>query len=127
MPINKIKGRNMTERDIALSIPFDKTLGYTCPKCLSVGIGAKWAQGTNYCPKCGQKIKLIEKRDWPLILKDAEKIPDVTETNIVTTATDFSEGLNKAKKYINGVYMERLKAYFDKNAQIEGQMSIFDL
>lgn len=116
------------ERDITLSIPFNKVLGYTCPKCLSVGIGAKWAQGTNYCPKCGQKIKLInvDNGDWALMLKDVEKIPHVTDTNIVTTCLDMSTGLSHAKKQINGVYVERMKAYNDKNAQIEGQMSLFD-
>ena len=116
----------MNERDLILSIPFNKVLGYNCPKCQSIGIGAKWAQGTNYCPKCGQRIKLInvDNGDWALLLKDANKIPNVIDTNIVTTCIDLSEGLS-SKKQINGVYVERMRAYNNKYAQIEGQLSLF--
>lgn len=120
--------KNVT-KDLVLAIPFNETLGYTCPICLSVGIGAKWAQGTNYCPKCGQRIKLIrvDNGDWALLQKDAHKIPDIMDTNIITTGVDFSKGFTGAAKYINGIYLERLKAWGDKNAQIEGQLNIFDV
>ena len=116
------------EKDLVLAIPFNSELGYTCPSCLSVGIGAKWAQGTNYCPKCGQHIKLInvDNYDWANLLRDAEKIPDVMDSNIVTTGLDLSHGFTKAKKFINGIYLQRLKDYGDKNAQIEGQMNLMD-
>lgn len=120
--------RSAAQLELTLAIPFDETLGYTCPCCLSVGIGKKWGQGTNYCPKCGQHIKLMKvEKDWAELKKDVMKIPDVMQTNIVTTAWDFSKGLDKDAKYINGVYLERFRDYKNKNAQIEGQMSIFDV
>lgn len=114
------------ERDLILAIPFDEVLGYCCPICRSVGVGAKWANGTNFCPKCGQRIKLVNSgADWQQLVKDAEKIPNVIDTNIVTTQIDFTEGLSHAKNVINGVFTERMKTYNDKNAQIEGQLSLF--
>ena len=116
------------DREQILAIPFNETCGYTCPQCLSVGIGAKWGQGTYYCPKCGQHIKLVNVKngDWAEMVKDAEKIPQVMETNIVTTAIDLSQGLTNCKRYINGVFLGRMKDYKNKNAQIEGQLSLFD-
>ena len=116
------------ERDLVLAIPFDETIGYTCPICLSVGIGKKWGEGINFCPKCGQHIKLINTtkgNDWALLLKDVQKIPNVIDSNIVTTSWDLRHGLQYDKKIITGVFMERMKSYNDKNAQIEGQLSLF--
>ena len=66
-------------------------------------------------------------KDWEELLKDVQKIPKVLESKIVTTELDMSEGFNNAKMSINGVYLERFRDYFKDNAQIEGQMSIFDL
>ena len=119
--------RSAVQLEMTLAIPFNKTIGYTCPCCLSVGIGAKWGMGTNYCPKCGQHIKLLDvDTDWKELVKDVNKVPDVMKTNIVTTAWDFSKGLNHDAKYINGVYLERFRAYKNNDAQIEGQMNITD-
>lgn len=116
------------DRESTLAIPFNMILGYNCPNCLSVGIGAKWAAGTNYCPKCGQKIKLVNVNngEWQMLLSDVQKIPNVEETDIVTTSLDFSEGMDKAKRSINGVYIDRMRTYFKNKEQCAGQMSLAD-
>ena len=117
------------DKETTLAIPFNRVLGYTCPQCLSVGIGAKWADGTNYCPKCGQKIKLInaDGGEWALLLKDVTKIKDVEKTNIVTTMSDYSAGLSRPTKTINGVFLERMRKALDEiaNDQCAGQMTLF--
>lgn len=120
-------GRSAVQLEMTLAIPFDETIGYCCPGCLSVGIGKKWAQGTNYCPKCGQHIRLMNEKDWKDLLKDVNRIPDVMKTNIVTTQVDFSNGFSHSTRNINGVFLERLRAWKSNDEQIEGQMSIFDV
>lgn len=119
--------RNFEKLELTLAIPFNDTLGFMCPNCKSVGIGERWKIKAHYCPECGQHIKLMPLKDWEELLKDVQKIPKVLESKIVTTELDMSEGFNKAKMSINGVYLERFRDYFKDNAQIEGQMSIFDL
>lgn len=47
------------------------------------------------------------------------------ESDIVTYFT-VQTGNGVRRKEINGVYIDRFRAYGDKHAQIEGQMSIFD-
>ena len=112
------------ERDIVLAIPFDN-VGCSCPICLAVGIGTKLKEKMRYCPYCGQHLKLYGQNDWKQLLKDVKKIPEVEDTNIVTTQLDLSHGLTESRKVINGVFMQRLKDYKNKNAQIEGQLSLF--
>ena len=116
----------MTERDLILAIPFNDTLGYTCPICGLVGRGKK-AQGTNYCSKCGQRLKFINVKngDWNVLEKDVLKIPKVFDTDIVTYFK-VATGNGTSRKEMSGVFLDRFKAYGDKHAQIEGQMSIFD-
>ena len=116
----------MTERDLILAIPYNETLGYTCPTCNNVGKG-KRCQGTNYCPNCGQRLKFynVKNGDWNVLEKDVLKIPHVFDTDIVTYFT-VQTGNGVRRKEINGVYIDRFRAYGDKHAQIEGQMSIFD-
>lgn len=118
--------RLAAERDMALAIPFNRVLGYDCPICKGVAVGTKWEQ-TKFCPCCGQHLKLINVKsgDWDTLLKDVKKIPDVMDTDIVTTGVSF-EGNGASGRYINGVYLDRFRAYKDKNAQIEGQMSLSD-
>lgn len=114
------------KREIALAIPFNKVLGYDCPICKSVGIGAAWAEGTNYCPKCGQRIKLVsvENGSWNELVKDACKIPNVRDTDIVTTHPIAVAG--GFEEIINGVYLNLMRKYFSKSDQVEGQLSMFD-
>lgn len=115
------------DRDLTLAIPFNDTLGCCCPMCLSIGVGLKLKKDMHYCPYCGQHLKMVSVNDgsWKNLLADVEKIPDVMDTNLVTTAWDLSVPLDQKKKYINGVYMDRLKAYKNDKAQIEGQLSLF--
>lgn len=117
----------MTERDLTLAVPFNDVLGYTCPSCENKGKGRR-VQGVNFCPNCGQKLKFynVKNGDWNALEKDVLKIPHIFDTDIVTFFT-VATGNGSRRKEINGVYLERFKAYGDKHAQIEGQMSIFDL
>ena len=113
------------ERDMTLAIPFDKDLGVSCPKCLAIGIGTQLKEQMHYCPYCGQKVKLVATgRDWNELVRDCMKIPDVMDSKIVTTGVTIS-GSGKPDRYIDGVYLQRLKDYKNKNAQIEGQLSLF--
>ena len=117
--------RLAAERDMVLAIPFDETLGYDCPLCKSVHIG-KNCQQHRYCPSCGQRIKCMDvKKDWPQLVADVKKIPNVMETDIVTTQVYFIHS-SKGERDINGVYLDRFKAYGDKSAQIEGQLDLSD-
>lgn len=113
------------ERDYALLVPYVEPLTF-CPVCKMERYPAIIVKKYKYCPMCGQRIKLIcNKSEWQEIVKDAMKIPDVMETDIVTTEPDLSQGAAHPAKVISGVFLERLRAWNDKNAQIEGQMSLF--
>ena len=113
----KAKKMQKIERDLTLAIPFNDVLGCGCPLCNSQAIGLKLKKDMRYCPYCGQHLKMVSVDDgsWKQLLEDVRKIPDVEQTNIVVTKWDC----------IAGVYMERLKAYKDSKAQIEGQLSLF--
>ena len=126
--IRKAKKMQKADRDLLLAIPFNDTLGCNCPICNSISIGLKLKANMHYCPYCGQHLKMVSVNDgsWKKLLEDVEKIPDVKETNIVTTSWNCSTPLNKPReKYIDGVYMDRFKAYKNDKAQIEGQLSLF--
>ena len=120
------------ERDLILAIPFNDVLGCSCPLCKAVSVGMRLKKDMHYCPYCGQRLKMVtvSNGDWSLLLKDVNKIPDVTDTNIVVTELDLSQGLSDqqrqtAKRMISGVYLDRMKAYKNEHAQIEGQLSMF--
>lgn len=115
------------ERDLTLAIPFNDVLGCCCPKCNSVAVGLKLKANMHYCPYCGQHLKMVNVNngDWAALIKDVNKIPNVMDTEIVIKGVDLSEGPLVHKWAIEGVYMERFKAYNNEHAQIEGQLSLF--
>lgn len=114
------------ERDLILAIPFNDVLGCSCPMCNSVAIGLKLKFNMHYCPYCGQHLKMVSVNngDWAKLEADVKKIHDVMETNIVVCGYGVND-TSGAKKHIEGVFMDRWKAYKDDHAQIEGQMSMF--
>ena len=116
--------RLAAERDMILAIPFNEELGFCCPICKGVGIGKHWAQ-RKYCPDCGQRLKFMVNKDWKQLVADVKKIPDVMESDIVLTDIYFIDSAESICD-ISGVFIDRMKAYGDKNAQIEGQLSLFD-
>ena len=118
--------RLAAERDMKLAIPFNETLGFCCPICKGVGIGKHW-ELRKYCPDCGQRLKMVNVNngDWEQLMRDVKRIPDIMESNMVTTELRFLNG-GQSVRDISGVYLDRLKAYNDKNAQIEGQLELAD-
>ena len=117
--------RLAVERDMVLAIPFNEVVGFVCPVCKGWGCGKHWAQ-RKYCPDCGQRLKFVDAdKDWPYLLADANKIPNVMDTDIVTTSISFKNN-GQSDRYIDGIYLDRMKAYGDKSAQIEGQLDLSD-
>lgn len=110
-------------RDLTLAFPGDPfdPFGCTCPKC-----DRKLTADMFFCPHCGQKIKILNTRngDWSALLRDVQKIPDVADTDIVIT-DKADAGSRAGQETIKGVYLDRLKAYKNEHAQIEGQLSLF--
>ena len=47
------------------------------------------------------------------------------DTDIVTTSISFKNN-GQSDRYIDGIYLDRMKAYGDKSAQIEGQLDLSD-
>lgn len=115
------------ERDLVLAIRYSNLSGSSCPICKAKAIFSELKKDMHYCPFCGQHLKIVDadNGDWDLLIKDVQKIPDVVETNIVIVAINPPHGNNMATLAIEGVYMDRFKAYKDSHAQIEGQMSMF--
>ena len=113
------------ERDTVLAVPFIRNWKF-CPVCKADRRVTELTRGYKFCPVCGQRLRLItDKAEWQQIVRDAQKIPDVMDTEIVTTEMDLTGGYEYRVRIINGVFIDRMKAWNDKNAQIEGQMSLF--
>lgn len=115
------------ERDLVLAIRYSNLSGSSCPICRKNGNYEQLEKNMHFCPYCGQHLKMVnaDNGDWDLLIKDVQKIPDVIETNIVIVGFVPPHGDIMATLAIEGVYMDRFKAYKDSHAQIEGQMSMF--
>lgn len=113
------------ERDMVLAMPAQESA--ICPICSLTGENVRMDRWMRYCPACGQRIKMLSVKtgDWQLLKKDVLKIPDVLETNIVTSQLESDPVTNKPKQVITGIFIQRMKDYNNKHAQIEGQMSFF--
>lgn len=104
------------ERDEILYIPRDVFGGFMCPKCLSAAIGKGWDKGANYCPQCGQHIKVIDAKDFEDLKKRAAGI--------------HGESLEHIAEFymhdIYGIYKSRLDKFTGNENYIAGQMELSD-
>lgn len=102
------------DRDKRLAIPFND--GFVCPLCKSVGIGLRWkTKNAKYCPSCGQRIELMELRDWKLLETRVKRIRN-NESLIETTTYIDSNGLGKQ---IAGIYVDELRKMEKQSADPE--------
>ena len=90
--------------------------GFMCPKCLSIYIGDKWAAKAKYCPECGQRIKVINIKDFKDLEKGLAKIG----------ADDVEKVAEKYLCNISGIYKSRLDKLTGNENYIAGQMELSD-
>lgn len=108
------------DRDEMLYVPRDVLGGFMCPMCLSIAIGKRWADHAKYCPECGQRLKIIEAKDFEELLKKTEKLDRDDRQHV---AVYYSNGINDR---ISGIYKGRLDKLLDNENYIAGQMELKD-
>ena len=111
-------------RDELLVIPEQDLGGFICPICKSVAIGKSWQSHCNYCPDCGQRIKI----DTPLFKKLRDKTMEIPEAERMDLcAQNVFIGLSgQLEKDIAGVYKKRLEARAKDPEQPKGQIRMSD-
>lgn len=113
-----------TQRDELIVIPESSGGGFICPVCLSTALGAKWAKHANYCPDCGQRIKIdsVKFTSMKNVVKDLDK--DLKDKCCKYYSIIAPEG--KLERTISGIYLKRFNDITMGEQQIEGQMNITD-
>ena len=96
----------MSERDEVIVIPEAEPSGFVCPVCLAVAIGKKWASHANYCPDCGQHIKINTEKFSELKKKLSDLPWEEKEKCCRYYSVAAPEGLNG--RMISGIYAKRL-------------------
>ena len=100
------------ERDELLYIPRDGMYGgFMCPKCLTT-----FGEISNYCPYCGQHIKVIAAKDFKDLKKGLGKIG----------ADDVDKVAVKYMGSVSGIYKSRLDKLTGNENYIAGQMELSD-
>lgn len=92
-----------SKRETPLAIPFND--GFICPKCMGVCIGEKWRHSLKYCPRCGQRINLLEPAEWMRLKNRVRRMEDIKEHPDVVELIRYENGLD-----IAGVYIDVLEA-----------------
>ena len=100
--------------------------GFMCPNCLAVAIGKKWALHANYCPDCGQHIK-ISTEQFNKLKKLVEPMTKDQKEKCCTFYSVYApEPGGGLQRTISGIYKKRLDDLLNDQKQIEGQMNITD-
>ena len=96
-----------SKRETPLAIPFND--GFICPKCLGVCVGAKWKDMLKYCPRCGQRLQLMDFEEWAKLKNRVEKMDGAIENGEIVELIRYEHGLD-----IAGVYIEELQRREEK-------------
>lgn len=111
-------------RDELLVIPEQNLGGFICPMCKAVAVGMKWASHANYCPDCGQHIKISTKL-YENLKEKAFEIPE----NVRETYCEYELRIlsgQDIRREISGIYKKRVEDLEADSQNIPGQMDIND-
>lgn len=114
----------MNQRDELLVIPEMKLGGFICPICLHTFMGEHWKKHTNYCPDCGQHIKIDDKELGSLKIKAKELGLEEKQKCIKYYSVIMPEGMHE--RVVSGIYQKKLEDLIKEKEQIKGQMNISD-
>lgn len=112
----------MNQRDELLCIPEMELGGFICPVCLKVFMGKHWAKHTNYCPDCGQRIRISTNHFETLKLRAKELGYEDKQKCILYYSKIMPEGMKE--RVTSGIYEKRLADLLEEKKQIDGQMHI---
>ncbi len=109
-------------RDELIVIPEQALGGFICPRCKGVAIGMKWASHANYCPDCGQHIKINTKL-FDTLKGKALTIPEDVRDSYCEYELRIGKEIGKE---ICGVYKNRIEDLETDDQMLPGQMDIYD-